>query len=145
MTRVPASIRQLVDGLPDATVVLDPDRRVVHYNAAYDALAELHGAALAERAARGTAADRLFDPSPDAFVAHAVRIDGDGGPLIIEIYRDVTAQRRLQEARIDLEGLIRDHSRALEAAQSQLVHQDKMSSLGRLVAGIAHELNNPIN
>ena len=147
MTRLPASIRQLVDGLPDATVVLDADRRVVHYNAAYDALAALHGAALAERVARGAAARQLFDPSPDAFVAHAVRIDGDGdgGPLIIEIYRDVTAQRRLQEARTDLEGLIRDHSRALEAAQSQLVHQDKMSSLGRLVAGIAHELNNPIN
>ena len=33
----------------------------------------------------------------------------------------------------------------LRAVQSQLVHQEKMASLGRLVAGIAHELNNPIN
>lgn len=33
----------------------------------------------------------------------------------------------------------------LRAIQSQLVHQEKMASLGRLVAGIAHELNNPIN
>jgi two-component system NtrC family sensor kinase len=30
-------------------------------------------------------------------------------------------------------------------ARHQLVQQDRMSSLGRLVAGIAHELNNPIN
>ena len=33
----------------------------------------------------------------------------------------------------------------LKTIQSQLVHQEKMASLGRLVAGIAHELNNPIN
>jgi signal transduction histidine kinase len=33
----------------------------------------------------------------------------------------------------------------LRTMQSQLVHQEKMASLGRMVAGIAHELNNPIN
>jgi two-component system NtrC family sensor kinase len=33
----------------------------------------------------------------------------------------------------------------LRAAHARLVHQEKMLSLGRLVAGIAHELNNPIN
>lgn len=33
----------------------------------------------------------------------------------------------------------------LRTMQSQLIHQEKMASLGRLVAGIAHELNNPIN
>ena len=33
----------------------------------------------------------------------------------------------------------------LKRAQSQLVQSEKMSSLGRLVAGIAHEINNAIN
>lgn len=35
--------------------------------------------------------------------------------------------------------------RMLEDAQKQLVHQEKMASLGMLTAGIAHEINNPIN
>ena len=33
----------------------------------------------------------------------------------------------------------------LKEAESQLVESEKMASLGQLTAGIAHEINNPIN
>lgn len=48
----------------------------------------------------------------------------EGKKAIISLIRDVTEQRRLQQ---------------------QLMQADKLASLGSLVAGIAHEINNPNN
>ncbi|MGA7933109.1 MAG: response regulator [Kovacikia sp.] len=50
-------------------------------------------------------------------------------------------EQRVEERTLKLSKTLED----LEKAQVQLVHSEKMFSLGQLVAGIAHEINNPVN
>jgi signal transduction histidine kinase len=47
----------------------------------------------------------------------------------------------LQRVNRNLEGTLHE----LQDTQAQLVHREKMASIGQLVAGIAHEINNPVN
>jgi two-component system, NtrC family, sensor kinase len=54
------------------------------------------------------------------------------------LMHEVTERRKAEEQ-------LQQTLQTLQKTQTQLIQTEKMSSLGQLVAGIAHEINNPIN
>ncbi|WP_242392727.1 sensor histidine kinase [Anaeromyxobacter oryzisoli] len=62
-----------------------------------------------------------------------------------EMTRSLRAARgELDRLMSSLELQVQDRTAALRAAQDQLVRTEKLSSLGKLSASIAHEINNPL-
>jgi signal transduction histidine kinase len=179
-----SDLKRVLEGAVDAAVILDQNHHVLYRNSAYDAYTGRRPREVAAAAAAGTPCHELFNLeicAESCLMRRAVAVgkplrmheirarrgDGEdltlivtstplGNGLVLETYRDVTAESRVQRkyhsllarergVKEDLERKVLERTEALSRAQDQLVLNEKMSSLGRLVAGIAHELNNPIN
>jgi signal transduction histidine kinase len=98
-----------------------------------------------ERAGGGVLSERLqptgndeLDVLAHQFNAMVGKLDGHSRTIRV---LNAELERKVQQRT----GQLQDKIEELQAAQAKLVHSEKMASLGQLVAGVAHELNNSIN
>ncbi len=81
------------------------------------------------------------------FDRYSAPVKGDGGLLYGRVwyFRDVTGRKQTEE---NLRRAAEETRRAyedLKEAQAQLIRSEKLASIGMLVSGVAHEINNPLN
>jgi len=74
------------------------------------------------------------------FIAIVIAIDGIQRRRLAEKANQKAKEKELEQARE-----IEKAYNKLKATQSQLIQSEKMASLGELTAGIAHEIQNPLN
>ena len=86
-------------------------------------------------------ADKIntYKKDKEAMQAEALQMSQENQRIIQE--QNITLEKEVKQRTAELEKTLRH----LKDTQVQLVESEKMSSLGQLTAGIAHEINNPIN
>ena len=146
-------LQQVVDGLPDGVRVIDSRYRMVLVNAAYrrqQGIGRGHTVDLpcyASSHCRGEPCVPTMVVCPlselkqagDTLKCNHVHVRADGSNLPVEIHASMVELQHNGASDLCVVESIRDLSQVSEVSQQQ-----RLSELGLLAAGIAHEIHNPL-
>ncbi|WP_375767410.1 ATP-binding protein [Archangium gephyra] len=142
-------LQRILEELPVGACALGPDQDVVIWN---EALERLSG--LRSEEVRGQTLARLPEPwggllagfasGPDADAETQVRLEGR--ERILRLHRSLATPAETPEEPERLEGavLLVEDLTERKAMDARLAHQDRLASVGRVAAGVAHEIGNPL-
>lgn len=169
-----ALLRSLVDHLPDFIYALDEDGRFILANKSFVELARhLTTESFLGQTAREMFPASVGEPifTDDLAVVHSgeavlnreepcrlsvnedcwltttkVPLREASGRVIglVVISHDITRRRRAQRQLQDANAELQRANETLKHTQLQLLHAERLQSIGRLAAGVAHEVKNPL-
>ncbi|HBH60431.1 MAG TPA: PAS domain-containing sensor histidine kinase [Nitrospiraceae bacterium] len=143
----------LLDAIPDNLILLSPDLKILWANKAFASHVGKKASGLMGQHCYSLCCSishpctncpviisfksgkeettRVMNTEGRIFDKRSFPIKGKSGEIrnVIEVTRDVTAKVHMEEE--------------AKLVQSRLIHTNKMTSLGTLVSGVAHEINNP--
>jgi PAS domain S-box-containing protein len=151
---------RLIESSMDGILGCDGEGMVITFNRSMEQMLGLDRAAVLHRSTLA----HFFSETEYRRVRKDLAASGHGGPNRLMLYETCLQDHRRQpvpaqlSATVLMEGsqstglfcffrdLRRIHRLEREMAdQARLLHQDKMMSLGRLAASVAHEINNPLS
>jgi Na+/proline symporter/signal transduction histidine kinase len=141
-------LRRIVEDLPEGVCTIDPHGEVVLWNAALGRITGVSG----DRAS-GMSLSALPEPwrslllglSAGAKARREARVSVNGVTRDLALVKSTIDPAALPGA-IDSGGLVllvEDRTEQY-ALQARVAHQDRLASIGRLAAGVAHEIGNPL-
>lgn len=172
--RDPALLRTLVDTLPDSIYVKDPSGRYILDNLAHQkrvgvkSPAEVVGKTVFDFFPKEIA--ESFNADDEVVLRSGIPllnreepiVDDDGtnrwisttkvpyrneeGTILglVCLSRDISEERRAKEDLLRAHVSLKESNESLRQLQMELVEAEKMKTIGRLAAGVAHEVKNPL-